>query len=111
MAIEAIENNNRNELTKPSALVSVCEYIKLFIASGVVTTLVLVACVGISNQYCILQIQPAGLFILLILALVFLMYLESLHFACKYKPSFYCLDVLLLNTFNYMQVSVSKNRT
>ena len=88
MAIKAIESSNSNALTKPSALVSACEYIKLFIASGVVSVLVLVACAGISNQHCILQIQPAGLFILLILALVFLMYLESLHFACKDKHSF-----------------------
>lgn len=83
MAIEVTTRNQSDEISKPSALVSACEYIKLFIASGVVTLLVLVACVGISNQYCILQLQPAALFILLIIALVFLMYLESLHFACK----------------------------
>lgn len=78
-----ISRNRGDEISKPSALVSACEYIKLFIATGVVTLLVLVACVGIINQYSILQLHPVVLFILLVLALVFLMYLESLHFACK----------------------------
>jgi hypothetical protein len=61
----------------------VCEYVKLVVATGVVLTLVLVAMIGIANRWCILQIHPAALYVLLLCAVTILAYLEALHYACK----------------------------
>ena len=43
--------------------------------------LVVVACISIANQYCILKIHPVALFILLIIALTWLAYIEGLHYS------------------------------
>lgn len=63
----------------------ICEYIKLFVATCVVFLLVAVACVGIGNRWCILDIHPAGGFIVLLMALTLLAYCEALHYACKFS--------------------------
>jgi len=57
------------------------ENVKLFLAFCVVTILILVVFTGVALQYCILQIHPAALFILLFLALTLLAYVEALHYS------------------------------
>lgn len=57
------------------------EYLKLFIASLVVTALVLVVFAGVSLEYCILQLPPIVNFILLFGALTLLAYVEALHYS------------------------------
>jgi hypothetical protein len=57
------------------------ERFKYFYATVIVNLLVLVAVICIGNQYCVLQIHPAGLFILLIIALIWLGYIEGLHYS------------------------------
>jgi hypothetical protein len=75
--------SDQESISQPSILQAVGEYLKLVVASGVVILLVLVAFIGISNQWCILQLNPAALFFLLIFAVTLLAYLEALHYACN----------------------------
>jgi len=56
------------------------ENLKLFCATCAVTCLLLVLFTGVALRYCILQIHPAGLFIILFLALTLLAYVEALHY-------------------------------
>ena len=57
------------------------ERFKYFYSTIIVNLLVVVACVSIANQYCILKIHPVALFILLIIALTWLAYIEGLHYS------------------------------
>jgi hypothetical protein len=60
----------------------VCEHIKRFISTCAVSLLVLMVFVGVANRWCVLQIHPAALYVLLLGALVLLAYVEALHYAC-----------------------------
>ena len=59
---------------------SMCEKIKYFCSFFAVHLLILVVIACVSMQYCTLQIHPIGLFILLILTLTWLAYVEGLHY-------------------------------
>lgn len=65
----------------PKNVASFGEYLKLFVATCVVTILIIVVFAGVSLQYCILQVHPAVLFIILFLALTLLAYVEALHYS------------------------------
>mgnify|MGYP003387166145 FL=1 len=69
--------SSRNE---PSEWDEILENVKLFLASCVVYTLILVVIIGVSNTYCILQIHPVANFLLLLMALTLLAYVEALHY-------------------------------
>jgi len=68
-------------LQVPKKVASIGEYVKLFIASGVVTVLVLVVFAGIALEYAILELPPIANFILLFFALTLLAYVEALHYS------------------------------
>ena len=57
-----------------------CEKIKLVISTCVVTVLILVIIVGVSLEYSVLEINPAGNFVLLLFGLILLAYVEALHY-------------------------------
>lgn len=59
-----------------------CENLKLVIASIFVFLLILVAFIGISLSYCVLQVFPLVNFIILFICLTLLAYVEALHYAC-----------------------------
>lgn len=67
------------QVSKQTATVG--EYLKLFIASCAVTILIIVVFTGVSLQYCVLQVHPVVLFLLLFLALTLLAYVEALHYS------------------------------
>lgn len=73
---EINENNS-----SASAYANFCENLKLFLAFCVVNVLVLAAFAGIALTYCVLKLHPAINFVLLILALTLLSYVEALHYA------------------------------
>ena len=60
---------------------TICENVKLVVASMVVVVLVLVILVCISLSYCTLQVFPAVNYILMLLCLTLLAYVEALHYA------------------------------
>ena len=59
-----------------------CENLKLVIASVFVFLLIMVAFIGISLSYCVLQVFPLVNFIILFICLTLLAYVEALHYAC-----------------------------
>jgi len=59
-----------------------CENLKLVIASAFVFLLIVVAFIGISLSYCVLQVFPLVNFIILFICLTLLAYVEALHYAC-----------------------------
>ena len=61
---------------------SALEYFKLGLATCAVLLMVVVVCVGISMQYCILQLPPIANFLILGVALTMLSYIEALHYGC-----------------------------
>lgn len=58
-----------------------CETLKLFLGTCAVTLLILVVIIGVALEYSVLQINPAGNFVLLAVGLLLLAYVESLHYA------------------------------
>jgi uncharacterized membrane protein (Fun14 family) len=60
---------------------SACEKIKLLTGTLAVSLLTLVIIVGVSLKYAVLQLHPAINFVLLVLGLLLLAYVESLHYA------------------------------
>ena len=74
---------------------SMCEKIKYFLSFSAVHLLLLVVVVSVGNKYCVWQFNQAGLFILLILALTWLAYVEGLHYAvvsCEKRDMSQCKD-------------------
>jgi hypothetical protein len=60
----------------------ICERIKLVVATGAVSLLILVALVGIAMGYCVLETHPAINFCILVFCITLLAYVEALHYAC-----------------------------
>lgn len=59
-----------------------CENVKLVLGSIAVFLLILVVFVGVSLTYCVLKLFPAINFLILIVCVVLLAYVEALHYAC-----------------------------
>lgn len=59
-----------------------CEKAKLVISSAAVFLLLLVVFVGISLTYCVLKLFPAINFVILLVCIILLAYVEALHYAC-----------------------------
>lgn len=78
MTVETIADVEReNDFCKTG----LCNNIKLVVSSLVVVTLVLVILVCISLGYCTLQLFPAINYVLMLLCLTLLAYVEALHYA------------------------------
>ena len=76
-------NESEIEPTAKSTTQQAVEVVKLVGSTCVVMLLVLVAFTGMSNQWCVLQVHPAGLFLILFFCIILLAYVEALHYACK----------------------------
>lgn len=59
-----------------------CEDAKLVLGSVAVFLLLLMVIVGVSLTYCILKLHPTLNFLILVVCIVLLAYLEALHYAC-----------------------------
>ena len=79
---EAAKRKAAEAESPPTSLCcSIVERIQYFVVTGIVTISVAVVFHGISMDFCVLQFNPAVLFVVLFLALTLLAYVEALHYA------------------------------
>jgi hypothetical protein len=79
--MEAAKRKTEGDSDPASLLYTVVQRIQYFVVTGIVTISVAVVFHGISMDYCVLQFNPAVLFVVLFLALTLLAYVEALHYS------------------------------
>jgi hypothetical protein len=87
-SVEIQDNLDKDEVesvSKPFELnvYTFCEGIRLIFATIVVTLLMIVIVIGVANRWCVLQLHPALLFVILFVCIILLAYVEALHYGCK----------------------------
>ena len=75
------------------------EILKLVFGTCIVTVLVTVAFAGMANRWCVLDLPPPALFLILLACIILLAYVEALHYACK---SLHCMTIIDMGLSCYL---------